>query len=1115
MNVAAGAIVHPQSAPIAGPIVAGHQRDLRLIVGAYLALAGAMIALRIVASGGLAELAYLVTSALPVVALVAGPRLMRTARPRPWYLLAAGQAAFLVGDLILGLDQTRSIPAISSAADASYLLAYPLLAAGVLSLIRERLRKQSIALLDATVIGVACALVLWVVRIDHIVADHSLALGSQLVTLAFPIGDVLLVAAAAYLVLNEGTRTALSGRLLLASLAMLLGADLISARATAASSLDATTAALWMLGYVVMGAAALVPSMTRLAMPDLMPKRKSRTLMISVVSLAAIPIFVTLDQLFDTEVELIVIVVASVAVVGALLLRIQLLVRAELDEKVRYAHLLENASDAFAVVAPDGLITFCSPASERLLGYQPGDFLGHRITQLVRLVHPADAATRGRVLFQVIQEPGRTAMFDIRLRHRDGSYRWLSVTATNRTADTAVAGIVLNGHDVTAEHEADDQLRLQASILGNITEAVIATDLQGRTTHWNAGATAIYGYAADEMLGTSLARVYPNQSEEALAADIATIGDGADFLGEWGGKRKDGSDVWVDIRTTVLRDAHGKAYGVVGVSRDVTVERATRRHLVRLQTAIENTSEAILVVGREGRVEYVNPGFETMTGFVASREIGVEGWLMSGAPEIGGPWSAIGDVVGSGTPWSGDISGTRNDGVPFQASVVVSPIREPGDEPSGYVVVARDVTEERRYEETARQQARERALIAETIRAIDSHGTADEIATAICRQVAGLPEVELAALFVFASDGEAVPSGSFMPSGQEPPRLRLPVWRATYLREQCKRGPWIEAWRANPDHPYNTVFEVMGVRATAFAPVRDGKDVVGFLIINSSVDNAEQQLAEALPALVEFAEITSTVLGARLADRTINDAALASLASVIALHAFHPVYQPIVDVEIGRIVGYEGLTRFEDGTDPETRFQLAAALGMSRDLEMAAFKAIIEGADSLQSDAWLNVNLSPAVISSAPELAGIIAASERRIVIEVTEHEAIDDYAAFRDAMHRLGPRVRLAVDDAGAGFASMRHIVELRPDYVKLDRAVIAGINRDEARRALAVGMRQFARTAGFWLIAEGVETAAELRTLREIDIHYIQGYLVGRPATAEVLLSAAQPQNVPVKRR
>lgn len=442
--------------------------------------------------------------------------------------------------------------------------------------------------------------------------------------------------------------------------------------------------------------------------------------------------------------------------------------------------------------------------------------------------------------------------------------------------------------------------------------------------------------------------------------------------------------------------------------------------------------------------------------------------------------------------------------MPFQASVVVSPIREPGDGASGYVVVARDVTEERRYEETARQQARERALIAETIRTIDGHGTTEEIATAICRQVSTLSEVELSALFVFAVDGEAIPTGTVVTNGQEPPRMSLPPWRATYLREQCKRGPWIEAWRPDPDHPYDAVFRAMGMKATAFAPVRDGDNVVGFLIINSAAENAEQLLADAVPALVEFAEITSTVLGPRLGERSGADAARADIRRIVAEGAFRPVFQPIVDTETDQIVGYEGLTRFEDGVSPDLRFMEAASLGVAAELELAAVRAIIAASDRLPGDAWLNINLSPAVIIDGTELPEVLSKAHRRVMVEVTEHEAIADYDAFRDAMHRLGPKVRLAVDDAGSGFASLRHIVELRPHYVKLDREIVAGINTDEARRAMAQSMRQFARTAGFWLIAEGVETEAELRTLRELDIHYVQGFLVGMPASVEDLRTA-----------
>lgn len=99
---------------------------------------------------------------------------------------------------------------------------------------------------------------------------------------------------------------------------------------------------------------------------------------------------------------------------------------------------------------------------------------------------------------------------------------------------------------------------------------------------------------------------------------------------------------------------------------------------------------------------------------------------------------------------------------------------------------------------------------------------------------------------------------------------------------------------------------------------------------------------------------------------------------------------------------------------------------------------------------------------------------------------------------HRLRPlpHIGVAVDDAGAGFASLQHILELRPSIVKLDRALISGIDTDKARRAMAAGMRHFARASGIRLIAEGVETEAELATLRELDIHLAQGYLLGAPA-------------------
>ncbi len=120
---------------------------------------------------------------------------------------------------------------------------------------------------------------------------------------------------------------------------------------------------------------------------------------------------------------------------------------------------------------------------------------------------------------------------------------------------------------------------------------------------------------------------------------------------------------------------------------------------------------------------------------------------------------------------------------------------------------------------------------------------------------------------------------------------------------------------------------------------------------------------------------------------------------------------------------------------------------------------------------------------------------DRPLVVEITEHVAISDYEALRTALAALGPSVRASVDDAGAGYASFRHILELRPAMVKLDIALVRGLDGDQGRQALLAGMVYFATKRRIKLIAEGIETEAELEALRSLAIPYGQGYLLGRP--------------------
>jgi EAL domain-containing protein (putative c-di-GMP-specific phosphodiesterase class I) len=129
-------------------------------------------------------------------------------------------------------------------------------------------------------------------------------------------------------------------------------------------------------------------------------------------------------------------------------------------------------------------------------------------------------------------------------------------------------------------------------------------------------------------------------------------------------------------------------------------------------------------------------------------------------------------------------------------------------------------------------------------------------------------------------------------------------------------------------------------------------------------------------------------------------------------------------------------------------------------------------------------------------LLDVLSEADRPVVLEVTEHVEIEDYPRLLSALDRVRGHAMLAVDDAGAGYAGLRHILELRPHYVKLDISLVRNIDTDPARQAMVTGMAYFAATAGCSLIAEGIETANEMTALRLLDVQYGQGFFLARPS-------------------
>jgi EAL domain-containing protein (putative c-di-GMP-specific phosphodiesterase class I)/DNA-binding NarL/FixJ family response regulator len=208
------------------------------------------------------------------------------------------------------------------------------------------------------------------------------------------------------------------------------------------------------------------------------------------------------------------------------------------------------------------------------------------------------------------------------------------------------------------------------------------------------------------------------------------------------------------------------------------------------------------------------------------------------------------------------------------------------------------------------------------------------------------------------------------------------------------------------------------------------------------------------------------------------------------------VFQPIVDLATGTTVGVEALSRFGTRT-PDKWFADAATVGLGAELELAAIGAALSQLDQLDPSWILALNLSPNTIF-APGFHELICNFDpKRLSFEITEHEPIADYETLSDATAALQARgARICVDDAGAGYASLRHILKLHPDVIKLDITLTRDVDSDPVKRALASSLERFAAEVGAAITAEGIETQAELDALRTLGVHYGQGFFIAEPA-------------------
>jgi EAL domain-containing protein (putative c-di-GMP-specific phosphodiesterase class I)/cellulose synthase/poly-beta-1,6-N-acetylglucosamine synthase-like glycosyltransferase len=212
---------------------------------------------------------------------------------------------------------------------------------------------------------------------------------------------------------------------------------------------------------------------------------------------------------------------------------------------------------------------------------------------------------------------------------------------------------------------------------------------------------------------------------------------------------------------------------------------------------------------------------------------------------------------------------------------------------------------------------------------------------------------------------------------------------------------------------------------------------------------------------------------------------------------FFTVFQPIFDLKSGEVVGYEALTRFADGSSPQRGLEAAQVQGLHMDLDAALVRAALASSEALPSGTWLAVNVSADLLRRRRELEPLLAESSRPLVVEIA--------GADRADLDHLPTAVRIAVDDAGAGYETLARMESLRPGFLKLGRAALAGVETEAARQASIRSLVEFAGDHGCTVIAVGIESAQQRDALVECGVPLGQGFYLGRPVPVERALADA----------
>jgi len=671
------------------------------------------------------------------------------------------------------------------------------------------------------------------------------------------------------------------------------------------------------------------------------------------------------------------------------------------------------------------------------------------------------------------------------------------------------------------------------SMVRSMQEVFLRADSKGRLSSISPSVHRLLGYEPHELEGRSVAAFHAEPADWDLLQPRLAESPGRVVNYETRLRRRDGSLVWVSSNVLYRVDSDGQPDGVEAVLRDISERREAEARMRTLSRALEQTADSVIITDREGHIEYVNPAFETITGYGRLEAIGRPVSLLKSGHHTSAFYQTLWRTISRGEAFRDVMVNRRMDGSLYYEAKTITPLRDDDGNIRHYVSTGKDISERMQAEKRLFYMAHHDTLTDLPNRAFFINRLEEKLAL--------LPKQQLAVLF-FDLDrfkiindslghelGDAVLQElaerlrALLDDSDDVARLSGDEFAVLLMGEQLQREQVAALARrvletvARPYRVEDREFFLTTSIGISQAP-RDGRDARSLL----------KQADVAMYRAKDMGRNNYQFYSAEMGDKVLHRLNMETgLRQALERDEFRLHYQPQVDLQSNRVVGVEALLRWQH---PELGLvapgEFIPLLEETRLIEEVG-DWVLEQA-CRQGQRWreqfnqplrMAVNLSgrqftdPQLIKRLGRILDETGFDSQLLELELTESVIMrDDRHSVRVFNVLWDMDVRIAVDDFGTGYSSLSYLKRFPIDTLKIDRSFIRDISTDPDDAAIVQAIIAMAQTLNLHVVAEGVETEEQREFLRERGCHLVQGYLCQRPAAPEVVaefLAQCQARN------